>query len=320
MNFTGKLACFVVAIAMTACSGGSGPEGTAGTTSFDGEVLRLALPREGGGTERFSSARDEWFGWSWRPFLPNHVGRRWAMIKSHTEGTALAYALVSWDNDDPTDYLAAGYWLWFPGTDTRRLSLSAAEPDLFVDGTEIGSANLADMGVSGTATYIGEVGGVYRYRYGSGWSDVEEREFAEEFAGPIEITADFSDNTVTGCVGCIGDLEVRRQHLYTLLRRRASQPAAQPTDYEIRFGKTPISANGTFENLEATVTHPGRTVTQASGNWRGSFSNKPDADGNPRFVAGVAEAAFAEADGSEGSFRGIFIGVPPSLRPPAAGQ
>lgn len=318
MNFTGKFACFVVAFAVTACSGGD-PDGNPRRTSFDGEVLRLALPREGGGTERFSSARDEWFGWSWRPFLPNHVGRRWAMIKSHTEGTALAYALVSWDDDDPTDYLAAGYWLWVPGVDSRRVSLSAGEPDLFIEGTEIGSANLAEMGVAGTATYVGEVGGVYTYRYGSGWSDVEEQQFAEEFGGPIDITADFSDNTVTGCIGCTGDLEVRRQHLYTLLRRRAAQPAAQPTDYEIRFGKTPIGADGTFQNFKATVTHPARTVTRSSGNWSGSFSNKPDADGNPRFAAGTAEAAFEEADGSEGSFRGIFIGVAPSLRPPSAG-
>ena len=320
MNFIAKLAYIAFAFAMTACSGGSDPEGAAGTTTFDGEVLRLALPREGGGTERFSSIRDEWFSWTWRPFLPNHAGRRWAMIKSHTEGTALAYALVSGDNDNPTDYLAAGYWLWFPGTDSRLLSLSAAEPNLFMDGPEIGSANLADMGVSGTATYVGEVGGVYRYHYGSGWNGVDEREFAEEFGGPINITADFSDNTVTGCIGCLGDLEVRREHLYTLLRRRVAQPLAQPTDHEIHFGKTPIGANGTFESLEATVTHPTRTIMRSGGYWSGSFSNRPDVDGNPRLVAGVAEAAFEEADGSEGSFQGIFIGVAPSLRPPAARQ
>ena len=70
----------------------------------------------------------------------------------------------------------------------------------------------------------------------------------------------------------------------------------------------------------ATVSHPARTVTGSSGNWSGSFSNRPDADGNPRFVAGTAKAAFEEADGSEGSYRGIFIGVEATLLPPDAGQ
>lgn len=83
---------------------------------------------------------------------------------------------------DPTDYLAAGYWLWFPG----------------------------------------------------------------------------ADGTVSGCIGCIGELDIRRAHLYTLFGYRADQPLAQPTDYEVHFGRTRIGANGAFENPEATVCRPGR--------------------------------------------------------------
>ena len=227
---------------------------------------------------------------------------------------------MSRDDDDPADDPAAGYWLRFPGADSRRPSLSAAEPDPFVDRPEIGSADLAGMGVSGAATHVAEVGGVHGYRHGAGRSGVEEREFAEEFGGPIEITADISDNSVSGRIGRIGDLEIRRQHLYTLLRRRAAQPAARPTDYEIRFGGTPIGTDGSFGNMAATVGRPGRAVAGSSGSWSGSFSNRPDADGNPRFVAGTAEAAFEEADGSEGFFRGIFIGVGTPPLPPAARQ
>ena len=125
---------------------------------------------------------------------------------------------------------------------------------------------------------------------------------------------------MSGCIGCTGDLNVRRRHLYTLLGRRAAQPAARPTGYEIRFGKTPIGADGTIENLAATVVHPARAATGSSGNRSGSFSSRPDADGNPRFVAGTAEAAFEEAEGSEGSFRGMFVGVRTSLLPPDARQ
>lgn len=236
-------------------------------------------------------------------------------IRSHC---VASFVNECWDDDDPADDPAAGYWLRFPGADSLRLSLSAAEPDPFVDGPEIGSADLAGTGVSGTATYVGEVGGVHGYRHGAGRSGVEEREFAEEFGGPIEITADISDNSVSGRIGRIGDLEIRRRHLYTLSRRRAAQPAGRPTDYEIRFGGTPIPADGSFGNMAATVGRPGPAVTGSSGSWSRSFSNRPDADGNPRFVADTAEAAFGEADGSEGSFRGIFIGVGTPPLPPAA--
>ncbi len=72
--------------------------------------------------------------------------------------------------------------------------------------------------------------------------------------------------------------------------------------------------------MAATVGRPGRDVTGSSGSRSGSFSNRPDADGNPRFVAGTGEAALEEADGSEGSLRGIFIGVGTPLLPPAARQ
>ena len=321
MNLARSLASVVVALILTACAGGGDdPAGTARTTSFDGETLRIAVPREDGGTERFSSARDEWFTWSWRPFLPNHVGRRWALRKLRTEGTSVTYAIVSWDNDDPTDYLAAGYWLWFPGADDRRLRLEAAETAAFIDGPELDPTNPSRMPLSGTASYVGEAGGVYSYRYGSGWTRVDEPEFAEEFAGTINLTADFADGTVSGCIGCIGELEIRRAHLYTLFGYRADQPLAQPTDYEVHFGRTRIGADGAFENPEATVRHPGRVVAQSSGNWSGNFSSRPDANGNPRLVAGTAQAEFVEADGSEGSFNALFTALGDSLRPPVPGE
>ena len=324
MNLARSLASIVVALILTACAGGGSgsgdPAGAARTTRFDGETLRIAVLREDGGTERFSSARDEWFTWSWRPFLPNHAGRRWALRKARTEGTSVAYALVSWDNDEPTDYLAAGYWLWFPGADDRRLRLEAAETAPFIDGPELDPASPPRMPLSGTATYAGEAGGVYSYRYGSGWAGIDEPEFAEEFAGTISLTADFADGTVSGCIGCIGDLEIRRAHLYTLFGYRVEQPLAQPTDYEVHFGRTRVGANGAFENPDATVRHPGRAVAQSSGSWSGTFSNRSDANGHPRLVAGTARAEFVEADGSEGSFNALFTALGDSLRPPAPSE
>ena len=311
--------CVVAALTMTSCTSGSDPD-TARTTSFDGELLRLELTLEDGSKEKFSSVRDEWFSWSWMPVLPNHVGRRWALIKNQTEGTSFAYALVSWDNDDPTDYLAAGYWLWFPGSHPPRLPLSEAEMGVFIDGPEVDASDPPQLPVLGTATYVGEAGGLYEYGYGSGWPGLDEAVETEEFAGTINITADFADNTVTGCIGCIGDIEIRRAHLYTILGGRVELPLALPTDYELRFGRTKIDPNGTFESADVTVSHPGRTVTQSDGKLSGSFSNKPDLDGNPRLVTGIAGAKFDEGDGSRGSFQAIFTALGESLLPAGARQ
>ena len=142
MNNTAKFLCIVLALALAACSSGSMEKVESGhSTSFDGEVLRIEFEREDGGKERFSALRDRWYAWSWVPFLPNHSGRRWVMGKTNREGTSIAYTLVSWDNDEPTDYLAAGYWMRFDGF--RRdydLPIAAADLVMFIDGTEIDPA------------------------------------------------------------------------------------------------------------------------------------------------------------------------------------
>ena len=72
------------------------------------------------------------------------------------------------------------------------------------------------MPVSGTARYAGPVGGLYSYRYGNGWSAVDEPPVTEEFTGTMTIHADFADNSLTGCIGCIGDIEITRDNLYTV--------------------------------------------------------------------------------------------------------
>ena len=130
------------------------------------------------------------------------------------------------------------------------------------------------------------------------------------------MTADFSSGMLSGCVGCIGDLELEREHLYLALGFRSEPPVALPTDYELHFAPTAIGSDGGFASSSVTVVHPGRTVTQSSGSWSGNLSNIADAAGNPRLVAGMADAQFNEADGSHGAFRALFTGLGASLLPP----
>ena len=324
MNTAARFVCIVLALTLAACTGGGDMADMAETegridfgrnTSFDGEVLRIEFERVDGTVEEFSTVRDRWYSWSWVPFLSNHSGRRWTLLKTDPEGSSLAYALVSWNNDDATDYLAAGFWMRFDGFHPPRLPISQAETRLFIDGPEIDSASPPELPLTGTADYAGSAGGVYLYRYGSDWTGNEEPVSAEEFMVTMTVRANFDDMTVAGCIGCIGDIRIEREHLYLALGRRTEQPLAMPTDYEIRFAPTPISPKGNFEGAQVAVTHPTRSVTQSEGDWGGSLSNRPAADGSPRLVAGFAGAEFEEADGSRGAFSSIFTGLHPSLLP-----
>ena len=42
--------------------------------------------------------------------IPGHQAQNWTFIKDVEDGTSVAYALVSWDADEPADYLMAGWW------------------------------------------------------------------------------------------------------------------------------------------------------------------------------------------------------------------
>ena len=255
METTARLACLALMLALSACSSGGGEEqASTRPTSFDGEVLRIAVARADGRAEHFSSLRDEWYSWSWFPFMPNHSGRRWTMGKTDRDGVSLAYALVSWDNDDPTDYLSAGFWMRFDGArTTRRLDPANAEIQPFIDGSELDARFPPELPVSGTANYAGSAGGVYRYR------PPGAEPLAEEFTATMTLQADFAAGTVAGCIGCVGDIALEREHLYVLLGWRGGEAAVQhpPADYEIRFAPTAIGATGGFAGATVAVDPPG---------------------------------------------------------------
>jgi len=308
-----RLAPLALVLALAACSGGEVAEDASPrVTDFDGEVLRVAIPRGDGTADNFSSVRDEWYSWSWFPFMPNHSGRRWTMGKSDRDGVSLAYALVSWDNDDPTDYLSAGFWMRFDGArTTRRLDPADARIVPFIDGPELDARAPPALPVAGTASYAGSAGGVYRYT-APGAAPI-----AEEFTATMTLAADFDAASVAGCIGCIGDIALEREHLYLVLgwRRGEAMPDRPPADYEIRFAPTALDRAGGFAGGAVSVTHPERAVTQSGGSWSGRFSSRPAGDGAPRLAAGQARAGFAEADGGEGSFDSIFTVLHPELLP-----
>ena len=291
------------------------------TTFVDG-VLSVDVRYHDGRTHNLDTVRDRDASWGLylpRPLQPGHSSREWLLAENHYDGRILLYTVVSWNAEDPSDYLAAGWWLVYPPGAPIR-AFESATRGVFIDGPELDPANPPELPLSGTATYLGGAGGLYTYNYGREWGDFAGTSEHTEFAGTISLTADFAGRRITGCMGCAGVIETAPgRHLYPILTWRTPDPAASPADYVLRFGAS-FDAKGAFEDTEITVTHPEREITQAAGTWRGQFSNVPDAGGHPRRVVGSTDVHFAEDDGSSGRFTGIFDALTPATLNPATGK
>lgn len=240
--------------------------------------------------------------------LPGHEARDWTFVKDDDAGTSVVYALVSWDSLDAADYLLAGWWAQFPDQHFPDVSFANSIQYAIVDGPELDAARPPELPASGQAFYAGQAGGLYAYKPGSDWDeDAQGRQVVEEWEGRIALTADFSDGTISGCVGCDGDLVSQRAHFGFFLGDEIRDARMIATDYELHLGAAPISAEGTISHPDVAVRHPNRTVTESEGHWGGGLSNSPDEDGNPRLAAGFVQGAFAESDDSAGLFFGAFV-------------
>ena len=283
-------------------------------SEFSGPRLRVFLTLEDGREISVNTTDDAVDSQPGVTPIPGHQARDWTFIKDVEEGTSVAYALVSWDGDDPADYLMAGWWAEFPGQHLPELSFRDSIQYAIVDGPEIDPSNPPQLPLEGQATYVGPAGGLYAYTMGSDWGEDEGAYVIDEYEGAITITADFADGTLSGCIGCLGDLVTRRAHFGLFLGDEVRDAQAVAADYELHFGATPINPDGNFENTDVEVRHPERTVTHAEGDWGGTFSSVPDQSGNPRLVAGFSSASIEESDGSAGEFFGTFVALSEPFR------
>ena len=292
-------------------------------TTFVDNVLSVDVRYPEGGTRTLNTALHQTGSWGIylpRPAIPNHSSREWLLSDNHYDGKVLLYVTASWNDDDPGDYLAAGWWLVYPPDTPTYQDFEAAERGVFIDGPELDPARPPDLPLTSTATYVGGAGGLYTYTYGHDWDDLAGSSEYTEFSGRLELTADFDSNRITGCLGCAEPIETAPgRHLFPAVPWQGPDPTALPAEYDIRF-EAPFGASGAFKDTEITVTHPERTVTDAAGTWHGQFSNVPDDDGNPRRVVGSTDVHFAEGDGSHGRFTGIFDALTSATVTPDAGS
>lgn len=286
------------------------------TTQFDGTRVRLSTLRDAESTGPFATD------------MPGHEGRAWTLLQKNEGDTFLGYAVVSWNKEDPGDYLAAGWWMHFKNQRYPDIDPYHEDTQIYsyIDGPEIDPNNPPSLPAMGTASYSGGAGGRYLYKYGGNWpEDVQGKVSTREITGIMTLTADFAAGTLEGCWGCVGDLAVQRLHLASAFDRIEEEPVellAHPKDYNVHFAPVKFNPDGTFLTYEGvTVTHPERSIEKIRfGYLAGAFSNRQDSAGNPRLVNGFGGAVFAEEDDSASVISGIFNALSEPFRASAQTQ
>ena len=284
--------------------GVSGITTDAASASFDGSNLQVTVRRQDGSSLALNSATDtvEDLTTDGPSPLFDHTARDWYLLNYTNTSVSVAYAAVSWDRTDPTDYLAGGYWMHLEG-DFSTPTITGAEIGAFVDGPEL--SGTPTMPVLGTASYQGAAQGLYAYEYGSGHVGVP-RGSTEigEYQGIAGLTADFGANTISGCIGCTGGIRVVGI---------VATPDGYTEDFDatvaarMRLGAATFGSSGTFTSRDISIELAGRTVTSTNGSWGGRFSTIQDNAGDPRLVAGTTGAEWNESDGSKGVFIGAYF-------------
>ena len=283
-------------------------------SEFQGPWLRVYLDLEDG-REVSVNTEDDAVSTGTEPSpLPGHQARYWRFVQQEPEGTSYVYALVSWNGDDPADYLMAGWWAHFDGEQPPDLTYGNLYEYSILDGPELDPEAPPELPVAGTASYAGPAGGVYVYVPGE---TLEERHFVVDgWEATATLSADFGSGMMSGCVGCVGDFITRT----AVIPASRGDVQADISDYELHLAAHPWREDGTFDGAMAEVLHPSREIVGSEGEWGASLSSRADADGNPRLIAGFAGADFEEADGSVGGFFGSFVGLSETFLNPEPGS
>ncbi len=290
---------------VTQSSGSDGTGVTADTASasFDGRHIRVTVDRPGGSDLTFDSATDAIGAADYTP-AEGYSGRVHALADPTGTGIATALVHTRWNDADPTDYLAGGYWILIE-FDIDAPELFTVGVGAFVDGPELAGAPA--LPALGTASYEGEATGLYAYVYGSGHAGIATGS-AEigEYSATAELNADFAASTVSGCIGCTGGMTVSA--FGTTPDGEEFESEGESVPARINLGLAAFDAAGTFSSRDVEVEIDGRTVARTNGAWGGRFSTVQDAAGAPRLVGGTAGAEWGESDGSQGVFLGTYFG------------
>lgn len=280
----------------------AGITGDSASTSFDGSNVQVTIRREDGSSLVLNSATDAFDRQNFNSGIDGHTGRAYSLLQSTDTTVSVSVTAVSWGNTDQTDYLAGGYWMSLEGT-TDPLRITGVEVGAFVDGPELSSP--PTLPTIGTASYQGPAAGIYATRFGSDSQVPVGSVEIGEFAAVADLTADFVSMTISGCVGCTGTIGTAG--IFQNAATGETFDTYDSSNLSVVLGAAPIAANGSFRNQGASVTSPDFTVASSNGSWGGQFSNIPDAQGDPRLVAGTFGGEAASTGGTEVVFVGAYV-------------
>ena len=124
------------------------------------------------------------------------------------------------------------------------------------------------------------------------------------YAAIVDLTANFGENTISGCVGCTGSVEL--SGLFEDGRTGVVTEEAGTSDSVLRLGPASIESDGSFRNRRVSLSNPNYAIASSSGSWGGKFSNRQDAAGDPRLVAGTYGGKAETSGGTETTFVGAY--------------
>jgi len=266
----------------------------AASVTFDGTDVKLTVTRDDDSSFTLDGAKAQFGSKILNPVMTDYTFRSEGLLGWDDESVTMAAVYTNWDDENPEDYLAGGYWMHLEGS-TDPLTVTGAEIGAFVDGPEIESA--PTLPATGTATYTGQAGGLYT-AYSSEGVEVGE------FFADSSFTANFTNDKVSGCIGC-GQAKV-----YSV----TTGVNGRDVNGHLELGETPIENDGTFRDDNVTFVTgagtpqtPGGIEQTTEGSWGGRFSNIATEGGvNPRLAAGTAGAKWTSDDETSG---GVLVGA-----------
>ena len=269
------------------------------STEFDDGDMTLTITRSDGTKHVISSANRQVSVYL-MPLFADDTFQGEGLVETSEDGNKILIATVyvNWDEDDDTDYLAGGYWTRVDIDPAVDKTFTSVDMGAFVDGPELGNGDRTYR-TTGKATYKGQSAGLYTY-------DNTSNQFIGEYTSSAELTADFENSSIKGCLGCDGRMTIVAVD---------KDGTFYNWDLPIRvfLDATSFDVAGDFTGEVSTVARFDRSGhIEANGNWGGRFSNeftedKGDTPGDPRLAAGTVGADWTEAGGAKGTLLGAWF-------------
>ena len=251
-------------------------------------------------------------------YRPYDQGLRTWYTADHTDTTAtFSRVAVATNAIFSNWWVAKGYYLRLAGRNllSTAPTITAAYMGAFVDGDDLRLRPRSDPGrpyipPTGTGRYKGLGSGIYTTQYGTGYALPEGSTEFGEFEGTTTLTANFADNTISGCFGCEGD--IRLSGVFTNSETAAQGPATNTlSGYQFRLGEAQINPDGTFRANAVTLSNSnlqeGIRITEQGGTWGGRFTRSSLGVAQPRLAAGTFGSQATLSDGSQSAYIGAFI-------------